>query len=230
MTLAQSYCRKADAALSAARLLLEAKDGDGACNRAYYAMFDAAHAILFALGVEGLAAPSRPITAFSRNSVKRSFSKAIFRRHLVKTSTPFRGSDKLRITAAILSQKPKPYGRLNVPRRLSRRSKQELRSNDTRASFHVERMKQAAVLRRAAFSNCFQALRLRTAKRLRVHGHLSRRKWRRTTERLHAGTRILIFKMIGRVQVRSRLARMSHRIWVHRGPESAKVVLREGLS
>lgn len=57
MTLAQSYCRKADAALSAARLLLEAKDGDGACNRAYYAMFDAAHAILFALGVEVLAAP-----------------------------------------------------------------------------------------------------------------------------------------------------------------------------
>ena len=53
----QSYLRKADDALSAARLLLQAQNGDGACNRAYYAMFDAAHAALFALGVEGLAAP-----------------------------------------------------------------------------------------------------------------------------------------------------------------------------
>jgi len=52
-----SYLRKADAALSAARLLLQAQDGDGACNRAYYAMFDAAHAALFALSVEGLATP-----------------------------------------------------------------------------------------------------------------------------------------------------------------------------
>ena len=57
MTSAQSYLRKADVALSAARLLLQAKDGDGACNRAYYAMFDAAHAALFALAVEGMAAP-----------------------------------------------------------------------------------------------------------------------------------------------------------------------------
>ena len=57
MTPAQSYLRKAEAALSAARLLLQAKDGDGACNRAYYAMFDAAHAALFALGVEGMTSP-----------------------------------------------------------------------------------------------------------------------------------------------------------------------------
>jgi uncharacterized protein (UPF0332 family) len=53
----QSYLRKADAALSAARLLLRAQDGDGACNRAYYAMFDAAHAALFALGAEGSTKP-----------------------------------------------------------------------------------------------------------------------------------------------------------------------------
>ncbi len=44
-------------ALSAARLLLQAQDADGACNRAYYAMFDAAHAALFALGVEGISTP-----------------------------------------------------------------------------------------------------------------------------------------------------------------------------
>jgi len=53
----QIYMRKADAALSTARLALNAGDGDSACNRAYYAMFDAAHAALFALGVEKIDAP-----------------------------------------------------------------------------------------------------------------------------------------------------------------------------
>ena len=49
--------RKADLALSTARLALNAGDTDSACNRAYYAMFDAAHAALFALGVEKFDAP-----------------------------------------------------------------------------------------------------------------------------------------------------------------------------
>jgi len=53
----KTYLTKAGKALSAARLLVKAKDADGACNRAYYAMFDAAHAALFALGIEGLAKP-----------------------------------------------------------------------------------------------------------------------------------------------------------------------------
>jgi uncharacterized protein (UPF0332 family) len=48
---------KARRLLSAARLMLKARDPDSACDRAYYAMFNAAHAVLFALGVEGLAAP-----------------------------------------------------------------------------------------------------------------------------------------------------------------------------
>ena len=38
--------QKADRALTSARLLLDAGDTDGACNRAYYAMFDAARAAL----------------------------------------------------------------------------------------------------------------------------------------------------------------------------------------
>jgi len=37
---------KADKALASARLLLDAGDSDGASNRAYYAMFDAAIAAL----------------------------------------------------------------------------------------------------------------------------------------------------------------------------------------
>lgn len=41
---------KADTACSSARALLELGDVDGACNRAYYAMFDAARAALLASG------------------------------------------------------------------------------------------------------------------------------------------------------------------------------------
>ena len=53
----KTYIAKAEAALSGARLLLQSGDADGACSRAYYAMFDAAHAALFALGIEQLTAP-----------------------------------------------------------------------------------------------------------------------------------------------------------------------------
>ena len=48
---------KAETALAGARLLLGASDPDGACNRAYYAMFDAGHAALLALRFETLEAP-----------------------------------------------------------------------------------------------------------------------------------------------------------------------------
>lgn len=41
-----AFMAKAHRALSGARLLLAKGDGDGACNRAYYAMFDAARAAL----------------------------------------------------------------------------------------------------------------------------------------------------------------------------------------
>ena len=47
-----NYITKAERALSAAQLLLRAEDADGACSRAYYAMFDAAHAALLAAGHE----------------------------------------------------------------------------------------------------------------------------------------------------------------------------------
>ena len=58
----ESYMRKADAALSSARLLLNAGETDGACNRAYYAMFDAAHAALRAAKIE---LPEAPIKTHS---------------------------------------------------------------------------------------------------------------------------------------------------------------------
>lgn len=52
-----TYIAKAEAALSEAKLLLCAGHADGACSRAYYAMFDAAHAALFSLGIEEVPAP-----------------------------------------------------------------------------------------------------------------------------------------------------------------------------
>lgn len=42
---------KAMQAAASAKVLLDAGDTDGACNRAYYAMFDAARAALLASGV-----------------------------------------------------------------------------------------------------------------------------------------------------------------------------------
>lgn len=54
----QIYLDKAARALASAKLLLVDEDIEGACNRAYYAMFDAAHAAL--LGVDAPSLPSRP--------------------------------------------------------------------------------------------------------------------------------------------------------------------------
>lgn len=48
---AVSLLGKATQALTSARVLLDLGDVDGACNRAYYAMFDAAQAALLMSGV-----------------------------------------------------------------------------------------------------------------------------------------------------------------------------------
>ena len=68
-----TYIRKAETTLSGARILLSSGDADGACSRAYYAMFDAAHAALFALQVEAIAAPIKThnglVAAFGRRVV-----------------------------------------------------------------------------------------------------------------------------------------------------------------
>jgi uncharacterized protein (UPF0332 family) len=64
---------KASRALTSARLLLDAGDVDGACNRAYYAMFDAAQAALMASGASAgsvIKTHSGLISAFSLHFVK----------------------------------------------------------------------------------------------------------------------------------------------------------------
>ena len=66
---------KAVRAAASARMLLDAKDMDGACNRAYYAMFDAARSALLATD-----APTAPELAKTHGGLITAFSL-----HLVKT-------------------------------------------------------------------------------------------------------------------------------------------------
>lgn len=66
---------KARQAAVSARVLLDTGDADGACNRAYYAMFDAARAVLLASG-----APVEPEIARTHSGLISAFSL-----HLVKT-------------------------------------------------------------------------------------------------------------------------------------------------
>jgi uncharacterized protein (UPF0332 family) len=63
------YLEKAERAVSAARILLNADSAEGACNRAYYAMFDAAHAALLAAGVS-VKTHSGLIGAFGKHLVQ----------------------------------------------------------------------------------------------------------------------------------------------------------------
>jgi len=65
---------KAERAAASARILLDEGDIDGACNRAYYAMFDAARAAMLAASspvrAEATRTHSGLITAFSLEFVK----------------------------------------------------------------------------------------------------------------------------------------------------------------
>lgn len=72
---AADLLNKAIRALASARLLLDSGDVDGACNRAYYAMFDAARSALLATG-----APTAPELAKTHGGLITAFSL-----HLVKT-------------------------------------------------------------------------------------------------------------------------------------------------
>lgn len=71
---APTLMAKARTACESARTLLDRQDTDGACNRAYYAMFDAARAALLATGTEVTVNVGRThsgvLTAFSLHLVK----------------------------------------------------------------------------------------------------------------------------------------------------------------
>ncbi len=72
---AQDWLKKAQRAVASAKLLLEAGDYEGACSRAYYAMFDGAKAALAAIG-----APQEAQTARTHGGLIAAFSL-----HLVKS-------------------------------------------------------------------------------------------------------------------------------------------------
>ncbi len=67
---AQDLMAKAVQASVSARLLLNTGDADGACNRAYYAMFDAARAALLVVGHEVGKTHKGVLNAFSDRLVK----------------------------------------------------------------------------------------------------------------------------------------------------------------
>ncbi|RDJ27471.1 HEPN domain-containing protein [Bosea caraganae] len=58
-----AFFDKAQRAARSARLLLDAGDSDGACNRAYYAMFEAANAAILACGETDLPKTHSGLTA-----------------------------------------------------------------------------------------------------------------------------------------------------------------------
>jgi uncharacterized protein (UPF0332 family) len=72
---AREFISKAETAVASAQLLLATGDIDGACNRAYYAMFDAARAALMVSS-----APVEPEIARTHSGLISAFSL-----HLVKT-------------------------------------------------------------------------------------------------------------------------------------------------
>jgi uncharacterized protein (UPF0332 family) len=82
---AEALLAKAMRALASARALLDLGDVDGACNRAYYAMFDSARAALLASG-----APVNPSVGKTHSGLITAFSL-----HLVKNGTVSREIGRL---------------------------------------------------------------------------------------------------------------------------------------
>lgn len=99
-----------------ARTLLAARSAEGACNRAYYAMFDAAHAALFALQAEGLQAPVK-----THNGLIAKFGEHLVRPGLLPAALgeALNAVQRLRllaITAGSLFRWIKPPALLNGPK------------------------------------------------------------------------------------------------------------------
>jgi len=86
---ASDLMAKAIQAGTSARILLDTGDTDGACNRAYYAMFDAARAALLASGHDVGKTHKGVLNAFSDRLVKNGpFAKEMGR--LLKQAETFR--------------------------------------------------------------------------------------------------------------------------------------------
>jgi uncharacterized protein (UPF0332 family) len=93
---------KAERAVASAKLLLDAGDVDGACNRAYYAMFDAARAALLWSGAPADVAATKThsglISAFSLHIIKTgrlpvSLGKALNRAAEIRLIADYTGDE-----------------------------------------------------------------------------------------------------------------------------------------
>ncbi|MEW5887044.1 MAG: HEPN domain-containing protein [Pseudomonadota bacterium] len=89
---------KASRACTSAHALLSLEDPDGACNRAYYAMFDAARAVLMAIGMSSDCAKTHSglITAFGLHLVKTGLvpvelGKAFNRAEEIRLEADYKG-------------------------------------------------------------------------------------------------------------------------------------------
>ena len=99
---ASDLIAKAERAVASAKLLLDAGDVDGACNRAYYAMFDAARAALIWSGAPADAATTKThsglISAFSLHIIKTgrlpvSLGKALNRAAEIRLIADYTGDE-----------------------------------------------------------------------------------------------------------------------------------------
>jgi uncharacterized protein (UPF0332 family) len=97
----QRVMDKAQKALASARILLEAGDTDGATNRAYYAMFDAAIAALSWAGADDRQSPPKThgglIASFGNHLVRTDKLPSEFGRALNRVQ-------ELRLTADYLAE------------------------------------------------------------------------------------------------------------------------------
>lgn len=84
---AQGLMAKAVQASASARVLLDTGDADGACNRANYAMFDAARAVLLVPGLDVGKTHKGVLNAFSDRLVKNGFLPKELGRHLKRAET-----------------------------------------------------------------------------------------------------------------------------------------------
>lgn len=66
----QDLMAKAIQAIASARVLLDTNDTDGSCNRAYYAMFDAARAALLTIDLDAGKTHRGVLNLFSEHFVK----------------------------------------------------------------------------------------------------------------------------------------------------------------
>jgi len=97
----QGVMNKAQTALASARILLDAGDTDGATNRAYYAMFDAAIAALSWAGAAADQGPPKThgglIASFGQNLVRTDKLDSEFGRAINRVQ-------ELRLTADYLAE------------------------------------------------------------------------------------------------------------------------------